>query len=218
MLKKLFKDKTGRDWDCTVTGGTIRRVRALLEINLLSLVDTGAELLTKVYDDPVFAFDLLCAVLKPQIDAAGLVTQRVYDDLGRLTALTRYATPVTTALPQPLTAANFPTPAANAADSTIRYINDRLGRVQYTIDPAGYVTETRYDLAGRITDSIQYRNPVPAGSTNQAVVTALAAQSADAVTTHYGYDDLGHLTSETISAGDIPTRTNPTRTTPRATA
>jgi hypothetical protein len=67
---KSFKDTAGRTWLVQVNVGTIKRVRDLLGVDLLAIVEDGAKLLRDLADDPVRLVDVLYAVLKPQADAA----------------------------------------------------------------------------------------------------------------------------------------------------
>lgn len=74
---KTFTDTTGRTWTVAINVDAIRRVRALLEINLLDAVD--GRLLERLVTDPILLCDILFALVKPEAEA-----QNVSDeDFGR---------------------------------------------------------------------------------------------------------------------------------------
>ena len=75
-----FKDNAGRTWAVSVTVDTIKRVRALVNVDLLNVFD--GKLVAQLASDPVLLCDALYAVLKPEADA-----QKVSDvDFGRAMA------------------------------------------------------------------------------------------------------------------------------------
>lgn len=67
---KVFKDRQGKQWEISITVGTIKRVKDILGINLLDAVST--DLLDTIRTDPVFLCDLLYAICKPQADRDGV--------------------------------------------------------------------------------------------------------------------------------------------------
>jgi YD repeat-containing protein len=139
------------------------------------------------------------------IDALGGVTQYDYDGLGRVIGMTRFAKPVTApGAASDAAALDKMLDRADPANRSVTYRLDKQGRVQFTLDAAGYVTETRYDQAGRTAATVQYKTPV-SFLTGETVAQQVAKQ-ANAVTTSYEYDGLGNLTRETLSAADIPAR------------
>jgi hypothetical protein len=77
---RTFKDNAGRSWVVVINVDTIRRVRALVQVDLLKVLD--GELVQKLAGDPVLLCDVLYAVLKPEADA-----QNISDvDFGRAMA------------------------------------------------------------------------------------------------------------------------------------
>jgi len=72
---KSFTDNTGRTWTLSVTVGTIKRVRALCDVDLANIIsiDAGStprvDLLERLGRDPVLLVDVLYAVVKPEADA-----------------------------------------------------------------------------------------------------------------------------------------------------
>ena len=77
-----FTDTTGRAWCVSVTVATVRRVKQLLNIDLLQVALDEGKLLTRLADDPVFLVDVLYAVCKDQADAAAITDE----DFGRAMA------------------------------------------------------------------------------------------------------------------------------------
>jgi len=68
---KLFKDTEGREWTVNVNVATIKRVRDLVDVDLLALAD--GELFAKLISDPVLLCDTVFAVCKPEADKKGIV-------------------------------------------------------------------------------------------------------------------------------------------------
>ncbi len=66
---KTFTDNAGRTWTVTVNVDGIKRVRSLLNINLLDVLDDGCKLLADLHDDPVLLVDVLYCLCKPEADA-----------------------------------------------------------------------------------------------------------------------------------------------------
>lgn len=63
---KTFHDNTGRGWAVNINVDCIKRVRALLDINLLDAVN--GKLLEQLVSDPILLCDCLYAVCKPEAD------------------------------------------------------------------------------------------------------------------------------------------------------
>ena len=85
---KSFTDNTGRTWTLAVNVGTIKRVRALCDVNLANIItiDSGTtpkvDLLERLGSDPVLLVDVLYAAIKPEADAKGITDE----DFGRAMA------------------------------------------------------------------------------------------------------------------------------------
>lgn len=75
-----FKDNEGRRWRVEVNVGTVKRVRQLLGVDLLSIVD--GKLVESLIADPVLLCDVVYVVCKPEADA-GKISD---DDFGRAMA------------------------------------------------------------------------------------------------------------------------------------
>lgn len=65
-----FKDNQGRDWDVQINVDTIKRVRGLLDVDLLDAV--GGDILERLVGDPVMLCDVLYAVCKPEAEEHGV--------------------------------------------------------------------------------------------------------------------------------------------------
>lgn len=66
---KTFTDTAGRTWTVCVNVDAIKRVRSLLDVNLLEVLDDGCKLLAQLHDDPVLLVDVLYALCQPQAEA-----------------------------------------------------------------------------------------------------------------------------------------------------
>jgi len=64
----VFKDNAGREWVVTLTVDSIKRVRALLKVDLVECV-TG-DLWERMVNDPVLVANAVYVLAKPQADAA----------------------------------------------------------------------------------------------------------------------------------------------------
>jgi len=90
----------------------------------------------------------------------------------------------------------------------VLYFYDAEGRVRYTVDAAGDVTEQRYDSRGDVTDQIAYAKPiVVTGLTGGVISSLLNSQLASAADptkdshTTLTYTVLGQLASTTTAEG-----------------
>lgn len=77
---KTFKDNAGRTWTVTVDVSAVKRVRSLLDVNLLEVLD--GRLIERLAGDPVLLCDVLYALVKPEADAKGITDE----DFGRAMA------------------------------------------------------------------------------------------------------------------------------------
>ena len=67
---KTFTDNAGRTWTIAINVDAIKRVRGLLDIDLLEIVE--GKLIEKLIRDPVLLCDVVYAVCKPEADAKGV--------------------------------------------------------------------------------------------------------------------------------------------------
>lgn len=63
---KTFKDRNGREWRLDINVTTIKRVRDLVDVDLLQSL--GGELMVKLADDEIKMVDVLYGLCKPQAD------------------------------------------------------------------------------------------------------------------------------------------------------
>ncbi len=67
---KTFNDNAGRTWTIAINVDAIKRVRSLLEVDLLEIVE--GKLIERLIRDPVLLCDVVYAVCKPEADAKGV--------------------------------------------------------------------------------------------------------------------------------------------------
>lgn len=70
--RRGFTDNAGRHWSIDVTLATVRRVKRLLDVQLLDAVDPEAELCARLGVDACLLADLLYVVCLPQADERGV--------------------------------------------------------------------------------------------------------------------------------------------------
>ena len=71
---KTFKDNAGRPWTLAVNVAAIKRVKSLLDVNLMQAVE--GDLLEKLSTDPVLLCDVVYAVCKPEAQAQGITDEQ----------------------------------------------------------------------------------------------------------------------------------------------
>jgi hypothetical protein len=77
---RTFKDGSGRTWTLAINVDAIKRVRGLIGVNLLEIIDgREGKLLERLMTDPVLLVDVVFAVCKPEADKAGVSNE----DFGR---------------------------------------------------------------------------------------------------------------------------------------
>jgi hypothetical protein len=74
-----FKDNSERTWEVTIHVAAVKRIRALLGIDLYRLVDDGFQSLAALVSDPVRLADVLYCLCKEQADQLGVSDE----DFGR---------------------------------------------------------------------------------------------------------------------------------------
>lgn len=74
-----FKDTEGRNWLVSISVQSIKMCRALVDVDLYSLVDDKFQGLEKLFSDPVKFVDVLYVLCKPEADGRGLSDE----DFGR---------------------------------------------------------------------------------------------------------------------------------------
>ncbi len=148
------------------------------------------------------------------VDNDGDLTEYVLGAAGKLTETIDYSTPLDTSLlvdddgnPTGVSLAAI-RPAATADDETSWQVNDSTGRPIYTIAANGAVTQTVYDGASQVVETIAYANPINTGALGSAPsaqdITQLLSPSAgaDQVTRNF-YDSDGDLLGTLDPTGHV---------------
>ncbi|AMO95601.1 lysM domain protein [Collimonas fungivorans] len=147
------------------------------------------------------------SILDRTVDADGAVTGYRYDGNGRVVSMTLYAHRLDVSLPPGSSTSTVAADAAN--DRTTRYFYDKDGLLQATLNGEGYLTEYRYDAAGRKVASIAY---AAVTSEELRIAGTLAdlrpGSSADDIRHYYQYDGRGKLVAEVDGEGAVTTYTH----------
>jgi len=170
------------------------------------------------------------------IDGDGYLTQYVYDGAGRLVQTTKYATAVAgypgntgavyTAQTQDSLSGLLP--ATSQSDITSFQLWNSEGKLVGEVDGNGYLTETIYDVDGRVARKIRYATPAVSPMTANSPLAAIRPAStaadqissvaydafgrvalqtaADGTTTTFGYDSVGNLVQTAVAAGAVDQR------------
>ena len=77
---RTFKDNTGRTWNVAINVDTIKRVRAMTDVNLLEIL--GGSVIERLVLDPILLCDVAYAVCKPEAEQRGVSDE----DFGRAMA------------------------------------------------------------------------------------------------------------------------------------
>ena len=77
---KTFTDNAARAWTIQVNVDALKRVKSLLDVDLMEAVD--GKLLQRMLDEPILLCDIIYAMCKPQADAASVTDE----DFGRAMA------------------------------------------------------------------------------------------------------------------------------------
>lgn len=79
---KTFKDNQSREWQIAVNVASIKRVRDLLAVDLLSVVEDKSDLMARLTTDPVLMVDVVYAICKPQADARNVTDEQFGEAMG----------------------------------------------------------------------------------------------------------------------------------------
>ena len=79
---KTFTDNAGRTWTVSLTIDAAKRVKGLLNVNLLEPEAGSPPLLTRLGTDVILLCDVVFALIKPQADAAGVTDEQFAAALG----------------------------------------------------------------------------------------------------------------------------------------
>jgi hypothetical protein len=73
---KQFADNAAHTWAITVNVAAVKRVRELLQVNLLEIADQKGKLLERLVDDPCLLCDILFCLVKPEADAKQITDEQ----------------------------------------------------------------------------------------------------------------------------------------------
>ena len=152
-----------------------------------------------------------------EVDGTGSLTEYVYDANSNLVRQVRYNTSVSSVNLTALSNASgidiklstiCPAAISNTLNRSTWNLYDAAGRLVKTIDELGYVTETQYDGANRMTAVIRYAKPVDAANITNTTkpADAAATPAVDAVNdrhTRYFYDADGKLVGTLDAEGAL---------------
>lgn len=79
---KTFTDTAGRTWTIALTIDAAKRVKGLLDVNLLELEAGDPPLLTRLGTDVILLCDVIFALVKPQADQQGVTDEQFGAALG----------------------------------------------------------------------------------------------------------------------------------------
>ncbi|MEN6385313.1 MAG: hypothetical protein ABFD79_08940 [Phycisphaerales bacterium] len=79
---KTFTDSAGRNWTISLTIDSAKRVRDLLNINLLEPEAGDPPLLTRLGTDEILLCDVLYCMVKPQADSQNITSEQFGQALG----------------------------------------------------------------------------------------------------------------------------------------
>ncbi len=138
------------------------------------------------------------------LDAAGYITENIYDNAGHLKQNTRYANVTSSSLWASGTWAQLKTSAGTDTETTTDperdastyFYYDGQGRKVGELDAEGYLTETVYDVASNVSQTIRFDKALTwsASSTLASLRTAAnASPAAPTRTVSYQYDGAGRV-------------------------
>jgi len=81
-MVQAFADNTGQQWTLELTIGAAKRVRRLVDVDLLALHEGDPPLLTRLELDLELLVNVIYAIVKPQADAAEVSDEQFGERLG----------------------------------------------------------------------------------------------------------------------------------------
>jgi len=136
------------------------------------------------------------------LDAAGYLVELVYDGAGQLTRTIGYANPTPSAQRAAGNLAALRPTADATNDITAYFFYDAQGRRVGTLDGERYLTETVYDAAGNVAQTLRYdvRRTYTAGAT---LADLRPASLGSSQVRTFSYDGKNQLVSETNPEGTV---------------
>ena len=144
------------------------------------------------------------------ISADGSLTQNQYDTAGELVKSTTFSTLLSSTtmagLAHALTLAQAAAlvPASTPSDAVTQNRYDNFGRLRFTMDGAGGLTELRYDVDGNVVDRFGYANKATwnAGADPTVVADPLHDRHV-----HSSYDAFGDVVAQADGTGSVVVNT-----------
>jgi YD repeat-containing protein len=155
------------------------------------------------------------------IDGDGTLTEYVYNNADQVIKTVTYADRLTAATLATLIDAQskptnvslatlkaaLPTTVGRASDQVSRNVFDGAGRLVYTLDPTGAVTQLFYDGLGRVTDTVAYVNRVTiAAGVNELRPVSAQLVAGNAVTTRGFTNTSGTITVASLNVSGTSDR------------
>ena len=77
---RTFKDNAGRDWTVAVNVASIKRLRDVLDVDLMGVIE--GDLLQRLYADPVLLVDVVYVLCKPRADELEVTDEQFGQAMG----------------------------------------------------------------------------------------------------------------------------------------
>lgn len=72
---KSFTDSKGQIWEVAIDANAVKRVRGLVGVDLMTIVDPEDNLFMRFQADPILIIDAIYAIVKPQADALNITPE-----------------------------------------------------------------------------------------------------------------------------------------------
>jgi hypothetical protein len=79
---KKFTDSAGREWAVSITIGAVKRLKGLLDVDLMNLQEGDPPLLARLGTDAILLCDTIFVLVKPQADKLGVSDVEFGESLG----------------------------------------------------------------------------------------------------------------------------------------
>lgn len=158
----------------------------------LSLDEANARVAASGQDRTERRFYDAAGRLQAELDGEGYLIEHRYDSVGQRLASIRYAN-ATAGAERAAGGLSALRPQTHAQDQTTSYYYDGRGQQVAEVDAECYLSETRYDAAGRVQQQIRYANRAKTGATLAARRPAVHGNDQGLL---YEYDAAGRLTRQ----------------------
>lgn len=205
-------DGTGAVVHIEYDGKAIRRTAYASRLGAAALAEVAAGGTPAPANAPgsdVVTYQLFDAAgrLVYSIDGIGAVTEQRYDGSGNVIARIAYATPMTVVLPltQAGVAAQLRGLAVLARDARMVSNYDGAGRLVYSADAQGMVTQFSYDKGGNLTQQVVYATLLDMSLVEQGRLSSVARSAEDRISS-FAYDAAGRQTHAVDALGGLTRR------------